>query len=406
MNKKITLFAILAILSMMFASFVFAATPSTDAIKLSLINQDPNPVSPGDYVTVKIRVENLGQDSVTGVKVTLVQQYPFSLDPGVSNVKSVGTMGAFQKMTDSNDLSAVVEYKLRVAKDAVEGTNKIKVQYESDASSMQTYEFDIQVKTQDYGLVISSVKSDKFEPGKSGNVEIMLSNPSDSTLRDVTVSLDLSSATLPFAPVDSATSKKVKFLLSNQESIFRFGLMPYATADSMVYKIPVTISYYDSANTLVEKNEIVGIVVGANADLSIYSDTKDFFAGVDRGTVTVKFVNKGLINVKLLSANLKDGVDYEVISSNENYIGSVDSNDFETADFTIIKKTSSDNFNLNLVATYMDANNNAYTKEVSIPVKLYPAATTSSNSSWIFIVIIVVVVAFIGFRVWKKKRKD
>ena len=55
----------------------------------------------------------------------------------------------------------------------------------------------------------------------------------------------------------------------------------------------------------------------------------------DKGTVTLKFVNSGLTQIKFLKVTLQDGLSYEILSPKSLYIGEVDIDDFEISKFSI-----------------------------------------------------------------------
>lgn len=386
---------------LLMSSFVFAASPSNVAIKLSLINQNPDPVSPGEYVTIKVQVENYGQEVANDFKLTLVEGYPFSLDPGKSSVKELGTIGVLR----TNEDGTVVDYELRVASDAVEGNNKLTLNYEFEGSKQQSINIDVEVKTQDTGLSIESVSSDALEQGKKGYVEVIVSNPSDSVLRDVTVQLDLATDDLPIAPVESSTTKTVKTLKAGAESTFRFALMPYPDASAQVYRVPVEITYYNSFNELVTKIETIGLIIGTQPDITIYTESEGFFAEAKKGTVMVDVVNKGLIDLKFLEVVLEDTEDYEVVSSKQVYIGSVDSDDFESAEFTILRKNDKNPFDIKFSVDYKDANNVDYMQDLNLPVKLYPADGNGNFPTTLVVILLVVAGYFIYKRMKRSKKK-
>ncbi len=396
--KKIIILGIVLILMMSFSSFVFAK--DTPILKLNLINHDPDPARPGEYVDIKVRLDNEGPGFATGVKINFIEEYPFSLNPDDTSLKNIGSIGPYQK----ENLGVVVSYKVRISSDAVQGRNKVRISFSSDNQATQTMEFNIEVRTEDSGLNIKEVKSEILEPGKEGFVEIIVQNPSDSILREVNINLDLSSDLLPIAPADSATNKKVRYMQPNSESIFRFSLRPFPDADSKVYKIPLTITYFDASNQLVTKNDIIGIVVGSDAQVSYYVNADNFNLGATQGVISFNFINKGLTNIKFLDVVLEDTDDYEVIGSNGAYIGNVDSDDYESVDYVILKKTNVNPLNLNFKLTFKDANNKEYFEDISLELKQYSAPKSKGISAWIWIVLILIIV-FFAYKKFKKNRR-
>ena len=69
-----------------------------------------------------------------------------------------------------------------------------------------------------------------------------------------------------------------------------------------------------------------------------------------------------LIDIKFLNVKLDKAEGYKVLSPYEVYIGNIDSDDYETADFKInVDKASKEKVILPLTIEYNDANNQEYT---------------------------------------------
>ncbi|MDP6599809.1 MAG: hypothetical protein QF798_00030, partial [Candidatus Woesearchaeota archaeon] len=175
-------------------------------IAVNIINQEPDPAEPGRYVDVRFKFDNNGTKETKNIEVEILLNYPFSLDPGIDAVKNIGTLQSMQK----GDVGAIVKYKLRVDKNAVEGENEIKIRYRVDKGVWITLkEFFVDVQTHDAILAIEDISVDKdpVEPGLNSIVKIKLSNKADSILKDVKVKIGLGS--VPFIPLGSTTEKSV-----------------------------------------------------------------------------------------------------------------------------------------------------------------------------------------------------
>ena len=373
---------------------------NTPLLQLTLLNQDPDPVGPGEYVTLRFRLDNIGQSSIDDIEITFNEAYPFSLDQGVSPIKRVTSLGSLQ----GGSLGVFFDFRVRVAADAVIGRNEFSISYTGKNQGRITQTFPVTIRAQDSGVIISSVVSEVMTPGIKNDVVVRVLNPSDSLLRDVSVRLDLTDPNLPFAPAYSATTKTLRFLPSDEIGQFTFTLLPFSDAAARVYRIPVEISYFDPTNQLIQKFDLIGLVVGGEVELDIYASSDSLFSNHERGGITLHFVNRGLIDVRFLDVELLDTQDYTVVSRSRQYIGTVNSDDFETEDFTLVKEAGVSEIDLQVRITYRDANNNPFQKEMSIPVTLFPSA--NGNSSFgIWIILLVAVVGFFIYRQRKKKHK-
>ena len=178
-------------------------------------------------------------------------------------------------------------------------------------------------------------------------------------------------------------------------------------------KIPLTIRYSDALNKNYNRSSIVTLIVGGEPDVSIYIDSSTIYKSKSAGEITVKIVNKGLPDMKFVNVKLSNSSRYRVISPSEVYIGNIDSDDYETADFKLyIERVSDKKITLPLAVEYKDANNKNYKNVVSLELPLYSSSEakrlglTEGNGSFKWIVLIVLAVGgFFGYRIWKKRRK-
>ncbi len=89
--------------------------PTLDIISLKY---EPYPAEPGSYITLWLRVQNLGNDEVDNVKIELIEDFPFSIDE--DNIQTLGTIPSYQE--------AVIKFeKIRIAENAVEGETTLKI---------------------------------------------------------------------------------------------------------------------------------------------------------------------------------------------------------------------------------------------------------------------------------------
>lgn len=93
---------------------------------IQLVNQDPNPAVPNEYVKVLFAISNINSDQCNGLSVRLQPEYPFSLDPGTNPTQTL-TGNTF----NSQNYASVwnVPYKVRVANDALQGDYTLKLLY-------------------------------------------------------------------------------------------------------------------------------------------------------------------------------------------------------------------------------------------------------------------------------------
>ena len=118
MKKSTLLLAFLAL----FLSLSFV---SSCVLTPTLLSQDPNPVTPGDYVKLVFQVIGMQDPSCGNVTFQLIPEYPISFDPTTTSYYSA--LGGVNVANYNSYLT--IPYTIRVDPDAVKGNDTIYLQY-------------------------------------------------------------------------------------------------------------------------------------------------------------------------------------------------------------------------------------------------------------------------------------
>ncbi|MBW2992530.1 COG1361 S-layer family protein [Candidatus Woesearchaeota archaeon] len=403
--------AVIIALFVLCAAVAAAQVGSLAELDFTLISQDPDPVGAGEIVDLRWKIENTGGGTAEDVDVELIAEYPFSLYSG-DLIKNIGVIEGGQ----TGDKAVLILYKVRVDENAIEGTGEIKLRYRTAKTGwVELDPFDINIRTSDPVLSIEEIMIHPAVAAPGENIKALLNikNLADSFMKDITIKLDVSSEDVPFAPIQSVTEKRIKQMSSGAEEELSYDLIVEPDAALGVYKIPVEMEYTDSTGISHEKTDLIGVVIGATPDLSYYVDATTINTAGNKGEITVKFVNKGLSDVKFLNVILKESDDYSILSQEEVYIGNIDSDDYETADFDLyIKSDAPSEVNLPLEITYKDSNNKDYKEEKDITLKLYGSKEAEKlgieekdNRTGIIIAVVIVVVIIVAYIIYRKKKK-
>lgn len=342
----------------------FALTPE---INIAVLKYEPYPAEPGKYFDLWINIENAGLAEARQFSFELKPSYPFSIDLNENSTRYFGSIAA-----SSN---AFVKYVVRVAPDAVQGWNRLEYRYKTSGGLWVSGNLSIYVRASDSSVNIEKTQTfpDQIAPGQKGELEIAIKNMGSSVIKDVTVKLDLSS--LSMYSVGAATEKKLYLIQPGETSTFSFNLLAGPELDAGAYRIPVNVSYYDWTGTRFSKTDYATIIVGDAPQISVGIEKSEIYSAGQRGTVTFKIINTGLTGVKLLSIAISNAAGYDILSpSSELYIGKIDSDGYETAEFEIyVHPDQQGNLVLPIKINYRDDNNNRFYEERSITLKLYNA---------------------------------
>jgi len=424
MKKEIKSIGVLFVMLIVCASVCLAPVSESVNIDVSLINQNPDPAEPGKYVELKWKVENMGSSNAENVIFEILPKFPFSLDPGESTTQNIGSVWGRQ----IGDNGVIVTYRLKVDENAVEGQNEIEIRYSLDngINWQKPGKFYINIRTHDAILNVKKVSydPDPMPPGKKTVLSIELENMADSLLKDIKISLNLitilQSATsisyteLPFSCFGTTNQQVIKNIGAGKTKTVEFTLIPDPDAASDVYKIPITIEYSDELGTNYSKSEVIGVLVGDEPILEPIIDSTNIYTKGKVGEVDISFVNKGTTDVKLLDVELKESDYVKVISSPEVYLGNIDSDDYEIAEFKIYVNDLDDSrVPLIINYNYLDPTNNKYEKQETLYLDVYSSKEAKKynldgaggSSGGIFAVIIIIVIGYFGYRWWKKRKK-
>lgn len=133
------------ILSFVFI-FAIGSVSAKCTLTTQLLNQEPYPAVPGDYVKLVFQVSGLQNPECNSVLFQLVPNYPISFDPGASSTLTLNS-GTYAGVDYSSN--AVIPFKVRVDPNALDGDNPIEIRYSNsgtgDLSSAVTQQFNLAV---------------------------------------------------------------------------------------------------------------------------------------------------------------------------------------------------------------------------------------------------------------------
>ncbi|RMF06720.1 hypothetical protein D6764_01585, partial [Candidatus Woesearchaeota archaeon] len=181
-------------------------------------------------------------------------------------------------------------------------------------------------------------------------------------------------------------------------------------AELGLYKVPVKLSYRDTNGDNFSSTNYIGILVASTPEVYASLDESEITKAGTSGKVSVKFVNKGISDIKFLDVKLEQSDDYDLLSADEVYIGNIDSDDYETVDFKLFVKPTDKRFiDLPLTYSYRDANNKLFEEKQVLKLRLY---SEEELKKYGFVkeksfsgLLIVAVVLIAGYFVWRRFRK-
>jgi len=213
-------------------------------------------------------------------------------------------------------------------------------------------------------IVINSVQADNLFPGQEGLIDIEVENIFNEDIENVILTLNFQS--LPFIPIGTSEQSTDEIREDKDERfIFRIKASPDITPGD--YEIPYTLQY-DRDEKAQTRSGTIGIKVEANPDLRFSISTTNAIEN-ERGIITLRIVNQGFYDARFVNVKiLPDG--FTILSNDEDYIGSVDSDDFETTSFSVLFNKAGTK-NIIAIVEYTDFNNKKIIENIDLPLTVY-----------------------------------
>ena len=331
------------------------ASSQTPILKISLVKYNPYPADPGKYLRVWISVSNSGLEEAENVIVKIVPEFPFSLYEDEETEKYIGLIKPYD--------SAILDYKLKVAPNAVSGDNYLKVAYSLDnGKSWVESKLKIVVQTKNTVISIENVTFLTLTPGEEGWLNITIKNIGDEILRYVQVKPEFSG--LPIYPTTSS-EKEIYQLLPGEEERVSFKVISDYEAKCQISTLPISISYYDTLGNQYTKSYRIGFRIDAKPEIEIIPVSKTLNFG--ENLIEFKVVNKGLAKAKALMVYINSSI---VTSANPYYVGEIESDDYEIATFRLAPKSIADKITVNVTVSYLDCSNLKHTISKSFTYRI------------------------------------
>lgn len=419
--KKGTILIFLAlILAVSLASARETVLSEANELRIDLLRYDPSPIEPGKSSDIWFEITNLRDEDWYNFEVKLVDGTPKLLDSDVKTL-DFGKLGAGEKIT----------FRFTVTPDTniIDGDYTLNIEYKSkEAKAYMSEPFTIKVKRVNRDVLATDTKvtaiAEKdigmLTQGELSELTLTIHNSAEYAMKDITVSLNLNSDSIPIAPLGTTSEAKIKIIQPGESTDVTFNLIALPDATSNVYKVPLKIKYYDEIGNNYTKDDLVGLVVDGQPEIHAELKSNGIYSRFGTGEITLNFVNKGLAKVKFLTVKLepskekiailgKEFDEYLLLSEDEIYLGDIDPDDDDSADFTLKAMTFDKKLNLPVTIEYRDANNKQHTETLDVELDIYSKRQLGLETlSWwkIALPLIILAVFLFKYRHWKKTNKD
>lgn len=255
-------------------------------------------------------------------------------------------------------------------------------------------------------LSVDSVVVDTVSPGEEGEIRINVDNDGTRDVQDVSFSLIFPNNS-GIIPIGSSEAF-VEEIEEDEDETFGFKFRVANNLPAGTYSLSYTINYEENNNKKEQKGTI-GVVVSAEPEIDLVADIENGIVG-QQGRINVRIINKGLADARFVNIFI-DSEDVTFLSEKSEYIGTIDSDDFETSNFDVFFDERFISMQARVV--YKDFNNKEVEILETLSLRAYSTQEAvekgilnkSNASTYVGIVLLLLVIWFV-YRFIRKRRKN
>lgn len=397
MKTKLT---VLITLTLLFAGLSMAQGTSSN-LELDVMHTEPVPLQAGAYADIWIRVTNTGNADAQNPKFEIQDNFPFTpTDKSEFEVARGGLeTGAHRD----------IRVQVKVDENAVFGNNTLKIRKTSgNQNAWLEDQIPLEVRTDDRSLIVSELDfPQRVEPGSSAEMTLKLENLAESNFRNIDISLETSE--LPIATRETSR-KRISSVGADSPEEVSFMIDVDDDAENELHDLPITIDYQDQAGNELTMTETTGVNIGGYPNIDVAIEESDIRTA-GRGEVTLRILNRGEGQARFAEVSLADSDQYEIISEDSIYLGSMIADDYQTAEFDIyVEGSESGSLELPVTVDYRDGEGDQKS-DFNVERRLYTSSElreyglSQPGSSWIIIVILLGLIGS-GFYYWRRKKSN
>ncbi len=292
-----------------FIAFALLTLPATahvsnlPLLKIQELKYKPYPAEAGKYMDLWIKIENAGIEDAKNVTCVLLPEYPFSLDPNENAVRNIGKLPGMEE--------AILQYKLRVDSNAVEGWNEMKIKCQAENSETWViHKFEIYVESRIPEFAIGSIKSEPsklFPDSEENKLSVEIQNIGTGKAELVTAELLLPEGITPsesysnianLGTIEEGESKTAEFYIDIDKNVAPGN-----------YKAKLIVRYTDSNNNRKEyRNQTLNVDIVVKPlplfEIESVATTPEKISQGDSVTLKLKIKNVGFEEAKSVSVKI------------------------------------------------------------------------------------------------------
>lgn len=393
-----------------------------EGLTIDLLNQDPDPVKPGDILEIRLSVQNTGYEEQENCIVKIEPDYPFKAISGEELSKNIGTLG---KRYD-DDRGKVVKFKVRVENDVNEGKYPLKVylySYNRKNSFSMNKDLTIDIDSES-NAEIEFISVERLVPGKKTDLTFGIKNVGNSPLKNAMFSWDCENDVI--LPVGSSNVKHINLIDVDGTQNVSFQVLSNINTKPGLYKLDLLLTYDDieDLQTITEAGTVenqkrkeisskAGVYIGGTTDFDIAFMERSMTGAY---TFSISNIGNNGANSVKISVPLQDN--WTVTDgSNSVILGNLQKGDYTIADFNLKSAEYGEELPIKFEISYTSSDGMRQLEEKTLPLYALPfsmpvesrnpgESTSSSNSgSALYKIVILVFAGAVLILLYRKRHK-
>ncbi len=409
-NKKRAMRFSIAILIVLFelintTTYAYTYVSDSSILKIQELKYNPYPAEAGKYMDLWIKIENVGTEESKDVTCVLLPEYPFSLDANENATRHIGKLPGAKEV--------ILQYKLRVDSNAVEGWNEMKIKCQAENSnSWVIHKFEIYVESKTPEFAIGSIVSEPtklFPDSEENKLSIEIQNIGTGDAELVTTEIILPEGIVPTESYSNIAN--LGTIKEGESKTAEFYIDVNANTTPGNYKAKLIIKYKDSNNNRKEyKNQTLDVNIAVKS-LPLFKieniiTNPDKISQGDKVILKLKIKNCGFKEAKSVSIKIyKQSTQPFDFDEKYDYIGNLKPNQTGEAifRFDVDKNANLKTYLLKAEVRYL-IDDEVKIVEKQIPIKV-EKEKKDSKLFFLRILFIAFVVLLGVYYGWKKVKK-
>ncbi|AKB30329.1 NPCBM-associated, NEW3 domain of alpha-galactosidase [Methanosarcina siciliae T4/M] len=389
-------------------------------ISIDLLNQDPDPVNPGDVLEVRVAIENSGYNDIEDCYLKIEPEYPFRALSGEGLTENIGTLGK----RSEDERRRVVKFKVRVENDVNEGQYPLKVYlYSTDSKNKISLNRELTIDiNSESNAEIEYISVEKLIPGEKTTLSFGIKNVGNSPLKNSMFSWECTNDLI--LPVGSSNVKHINLIDVGETANVSFEVLTNVNTKPGLYKLDMVLTYDDieELQTITEAGYVenqkrktieskAGIYIGGTTDFDIA-----FMERSPTGAYTFSVSNignNGANSVKI-SVPLQENWTVTDGGSNSAVLGNLQKGDFTIADFNLEPRTIGENLPIKFEISYTSSDGmrqveekvfSLYVSPVTLPVGSKMQEESNESGLFSYKLGLLILLGAVGFFIYKKHQK-